>query len=101
MTPLLLYAVARGGGGLLLLLRGWQESRDLAHAAAQSIADASAVLFVLGYGHVGLRTAIGGWWAALFLFAAIWETRRWWKRFREFPSTDTVTYAEGIGGRVC
>ncbi len=98
MTAFLIYAIARGGGGFLLAIRSWQESRNLASAGAHLIADVSAVLFLLGYADVELRAGVGGWWVLLFLFAAIWEVARWWKQLRNYMSESFSTDGEGVGG---
>jgi hypothetical protein len=49
----------------------------------QAVADLGAVLFLLGLSYTGLRTTIGLWWVALFLYTAIWESLQFRTRLQD------------------
>ena len=72
----LLYVALRTVAAALLALRLRRAGEGGRALLGQAAADAAAALFILGVSRVDLRTAVGGWWAVLLLYAAVWEGRR-------------------------
>jgi hypothetical protein len=95
----LLYIVARVGFGAVLTARAWRDGESSRAVLAQLGAEACALLFLLGFSQPQVRTAVGGLWIPIFLYAVCWEAvrvRHWYWEAVEAPSADDATAAETL-----
>jgi hypothetical protein len=68
------YAILRAIAAVFFGIALWRERQRAAVSIAQALADLSAVLFLVALTSPDLRTSIGLWWVALFVYTATWET---------------------------
>lgn len=72
----LLYIVVRIAFGAWFAAREWTERESGFVAAADLAAEGCALLFLLGAADPRVRTAVGGWWFLLFVYAMVREAVR-------------------------
>jgi hypothetical protein len=101
-----IYAILRAIAAVFFGIALWRERQRAAVSIAQALADLSAVLFLAALTSPGLRTSVGLWWVALFLYTAIWETVQFRGRVQDVlhpPAGDAsaLTFEGAVVGWGC
>jgi hypothetical protein len=70
------YVILRTAMAIPQAVRAWRIHRQFLWTGALALSDLLAGLFVIGYARAAVRSAVGGWWVALFLYAVVLEFLR-------------------------